>query len=48
VTEICGGARAGNWAIDSERMARAPARIMPSAMTMAKIGLSMKKRDMTG
>ena len=42
MTEICGGARAGNWAIDSDRMARAPARIRPSAMTAAKIGLSMK------
>ena len=46
MTEICGGARAGNWAIGSARMARTPARISASAITQAKIGRSMKKRDM--
>ncbi len=45
VTVICGGASGGNWAIGSERMARPPAIASTSAITIAKIGRSMKKRD---
>src|SRR5258708_36868600 len=47
VTEICGGARGGNWATDSEVIDSNPARISARAITHAKIGRSMKKRDMS-
>jgi hypothetical protein len=45
--EICGGAIVGYWAIGKARMASAPIIEMTTAMTIAKIGRSMKKRDST-
>src|SRR6266850_6344491 len=43
LTVTCGGARFGNCAIGSEGMDTAPARIIISAQTVAKIGRRMKK-----
>ena len=40
-----GGAMVGYCAIGSVRMASAPASMITMAMTVAKIGRSMKKRD---
>src|SRR6266404_5730557 len=45
VTPICGGASAGNWAIGSERADNNPNKQTRIARTQAKIGRSMKKRD---
>src|SRR3546814_10928255 len=44
--EIAGGATFGYWLIGSLRMDRAPASITTMASTQAKIGRSMKNRDM--
>src|SRR3982750_2224261 len=44
-TVTTGGAISGYWAIGSERMAARPAMMKNVAMTTAKIGRSMKKRE---
>src|SRR6185369_17250136 len=46
LTPICGGASAGNCAIGSERRASTPNSDTRMASTQAKIGRSMKYRDM--
>jgi hypothetical protein len=43
---MAGGAISGNWEIGSVRMASTPVSIRMIAMTHAKMGRSMKKRDM--
>src|SRR6185437_7137180 len=43
---ICGGAMSGYWATGRKAIDRAPASMITMAMTQAKIGRSMKKRDM--
>src|SRR5215472_15196328 len=43
---ICGGAMSGYWATGRKAIERAPASMITMAMTQAKIGRSMKKRDM--
>src|SRR5947208_1973660 len=41
----CGGAMSGYWATGRKAIDRAPASMITMAMTQAKIGRSMKKRD---
>src|SRR6185437_16628310 len=43
---ICGGAMSGYWATGRKAIDSAPASMITMAMTQAKIGRSMKKRDM--
>ena len=42
-TEICGGARVGNWAIGRVGITAEPARMISRAQTVAKTGRLMKK-----
>src|SRR5690606_37924851 len=46
LTLIVGGAMSGYCANGSIGMAKAPARVMKTEITIAKIGRSMKKREM--
>jgi hypothetical protein len=44
---ICGGMTEGNWAIGRPATATRPSTTVRIAMTMATIGLSTKKRDIS-
>ena len=46
--ETEGGAMLGYWATGRLKIDKVPASITMMAMTQAKIGRSMKKRDMAG
>src|SRR3954469_19704092 len=48
VTTTVGGVTSGYWATGSVTRATAPARVMTMDRTDAKIGRSMKKREITG
>src|SRR4051794_40424608 len=48
VTRTVGGVTSGYCAIGKVHMATKPARVMTTEMTVAKMGRSMKKREITG
>src|SRR4051794_41141287 len=48
LTPICGGGRAGNWAVGSERAESSPNSMTRIARTPTKIGRAMKESDKRG